>query len=105
MLGLYVLGFARGLRHGAAPEVVRPEERRSAVPPRDAALPAAHARARSRLRMYDRAKIFLRRAGTVILGVAIVLWILAHLPLHGGQDARRSRTASRARSAARSSRS
>ena len=37
------------------------------------------------LRMYDRAKIFLRRAGTVILGVAIVLWILAHLPLSGGK--------------------
>ncbi|HEX7613749.1 MAG TPA: ferrous iron transporter B [Thermoanaerobaculia bacterium] len=37
------------------------------------------------LRMYDRAKIFLRRAGTVILGVAVVLWILAHLPLSGGK--------------------
>jgi ferrous iron transport protein B len=37
------------------------------------------------LRMYDRAKIFLRRAGTVILGVAIALWILAHLPLTNGK--------------------
>ncbi|HVO50982.1 MAG TPA: ferrous iron transporter B [Thermoanaerobaculia bacterium] len=37
------------------------------------------------LRMYDRSKIFLRRAGTVILGVAIVLWVLAHLPLSAGQ--------------------
>ncbi|HEX5855960.1 MAG TPA: ferrous iron transporter B [Thermoanaerobaculia bacterium] len=37
------------------------------------------------LRMYDRAKIFLRRAGTVILGVAVVLWILAHVPLSGGK--------------------
>jgi ferrous iron transport protein B len=37
------------------------------------------------LRMFDRAKIFLRRAGTVILGVAVVLWILAHVPLSGGQ--------------------
>ena len=36
------------------------------------------------LRMYDRSKIFLRRAGTVILGVAIVLWVLAHLPLSAG---------------------
>ena len=33
----------RGLRDGAAPEVVRPEERRGAVPARDAALPAPHA--------------------------------------------------------------
>jgi ferrous iron transport protein B len=37
------------------------------------------------LRMYDRAKIFLHRAGTVILGVAIVLWVLAHLPLSAGK--------------------
>ena len=37
------------------------------------------------LRLYDRGKVFLRRAGTVILGVAIVLWILAHLPLHAGK--------------------
>lgn len=37
------------------------------------------------LRLYDRSKIFLRRAGTVILGTAVVLWILAHLPLVGGQ--------------------
>jgi ferrous iron transport protein B len=32
----------------------------------------------------DRAKVFLHRAGTVILTVAIVLWVLANLPLHHG---------------------
>ncbi len=37
------------------------------------------------LRLLDRSKIFLRRAGTVILGVAVALWILAHLPLENGQ--------------------
>jgi ferrous iron transport protein B len=37
------------------------------------------------LRLIDRGKIFLRRAGTVILAVAVVLWILAHLPLHQGK--------------------
>jgi ferrous iron transport protein B len=37
------------------------------------------------LRLYDRSKIFLRRAGTVILLVAIVLWLLLHLPLKNGQ--------------------
>ena len=37
------------------------------------------------LRLLDRAKVFLRRAGTVILAVAVVLWILAHLPLSGGK--------------------
>jgi ferrous iron transport protein B len=36
------------------------------------------------LRLVDRAKVFLHRAGTVILAVAIVLWILANLPLHNG---------------------
>ena len=37
------------------------------------------------LRLLDRAKIFLRRAGTVILAVAILLWVLAHLPLREGK--------------------
>jgi ferrous iron transport protein B len=37
------------------------------------------------LRLYDRSKVFLRRAGTVILGVAIVLWVLLHLPLQDGK--------------------
>lgn len=36
------------------------------------------------LRLLDRSKIFLRRAGTVILAVAVSLWILAHLPLVDG---------------------
>ncbi len=36
------------------------------------------------LRLVDRSKIFLRRAGTVILAVAVVLWALAHLPLRDG---------------------
>jgi ferrous iron transport protein B len=35
--------------------------------------------------LLDRAKIFLYRAGTVILVSAVVIWLLAHLPLHGGQ--------------------
>ena len=37
------------------------------------------------LRLIDRSKVFLRRAGTVILLVAIVLWVLAHLPLQHGK--------------------
>lgn len=37
------------------------------------------------LRLYDRSKIFLHRAGTVILAVAIVLWVLLHLPLKDGK--------------------
>jgi ferrous iron transport protein B len=37
------------------------------------------------LRLFDRSKIFLRRAGTVILGVSVALWIMASLPLENGQ--------------------
>jgi ferrous iron transport protein B len=37
------------------------------------------------LRLYDRAKIFLRRAGTVILAVSIGLWVLSNLPLAAGK--------------------
>lgn len=36
------------------------------------------------LRIYDRSKVFLHRAGTVILTCAVVLWVLAHLPLENG---------------------
>jgi ferrous iron transport protein B len=37
------------------------------------------------LRLVDRSKVFLRRAGTVILAVAVVIWVLANLPLAGGK--------------------
>ena len=36
------------------------------------------------LRLYDRSRVFLRRAGTIILGVAVVLWILTQVPRVGG---------------------
>jgi ferrous iron transport protein B len=36
------------------------------------------------LRLYDRARVFLYQAGTIIVSVTIVLWILGHLPLHQG---------------------
>jgi ferrous iron transport protein B len=37
------------------------------------------------LRLLDRGKVFLRRAGTVILGVTVVLWIMASVPTQNGQ--------------------
>lgn len=37
------------------------------------------------LRLLDRSRVFLRRAGTVILCVAIVLWVLSSLPRHEGK--------------------
>jgi ferrous iron transport protein B len=39
------------------------------------------------MRLIDRAKVFLRQAGTVILCVTLALWVLAHIPpvpLHNG---------------------
>jgi ferrous iron transport protein B len=36
-------------------------------------------------RLLDRAKVFLKRASTIILGTAIILWVLANLPQSGGQ--------------------
>src|SRR5271157_5419399 len=37
------------------------------------------------LRLIDRARVFLRRAGTVILLVIIVLWVLENLPMKNGR--------------------
>lgn len=37
------------------------------------------------LRLLDRAKVFLRRAGTVILLVTVVLWIMASVPTQNGR--------------------
>jgi ferrous iron transport protein B len=36
------------------------------------------------LRLLDRSAVFLRRAGTVILLVMVILWVMAHLPLIDG---------------------
>ena len=37
------------------------------------------------LRLLDRSRIFLKRAGTIILLVAMGLWVMAHLPLENGK--------------------
>jgi ferrous iron transport protein B len=37
------------------------------------------------LRLLDRASVFLRRAGTVILLVTVVLWVMEHLPYSNGK--------------------
>jgi ferrous iron transport protein B len=38
------------------------------------------------LRVVDRSRVFLTRAGTVILGVTVGLWLLCHLPLVDGRS-------------------
>jgi ferrous iron transport protein B len=37
------------------------------------------------LRLLDRSKVFMVRAGTIILAVAIVLWVLTNFPMEGGK--------------------
>jgi ferrous iron transport protein B len=37
------------------------------------------------LRLLDRSKVFVVRAGTIILAVAIVLWVLTNFPMHNGK--------------------
>jgi ferrous iron transport protein B len=37
------------------------------------------------LRLYDRGMLFLKKAGTVILGVTFLVWVFSVLPIHGGQ--------------------
>jgi ferrous iron transport protein B len=84
MLGLYLLGFLAAL--GTA-RLLKSSILKSDGSPFLLEMPP-YRRPTLRqigLRMFDRAKIFLRRAGTVILGVAVVLWILAHVPLVGGK--------------------
>jgi ferrous iron transport protein B len=83
MLGLYVIGFLAAvltakllkssvLKSGHTPFVLE-------LPPyRQPKLSSVA------LRLIDRAAIFLKRAGTVILGAAIILWLLAHFPLTDG---------------------
>jgi ferrous iron transport protein B len=84
MLGLYVLGFLAAF--GTA-RLLKSSVLKSDGSPFLLEMPP-YRRPTLRqivIRMFDRSKIFLRRAGTVILGVAIVLWVLAHLPLSAGQ--------------------
>jgi len=36
------------------------------------------------MRLYDRGMLFLKKAGTVILGVTFLVWVLSVIPVHGG---------------------
>lgn len=84
MLGLYALGFfaalitARLLKSSvlkAAPTPFVLE-----LPQYRWPLPGSLA-----LRLYDRGKLFLKKAGTIILGVTFLVWVLSVLPIHRGE--------------------
>ena len=84
MLGRYVLGFLAAF---TTARVLKSSILKSERAPFVLEMPAYRKPTLQSLglRLLDRAKIFLRRAGTVILAVAIVLWIAAHLPLDHGK--------------------
>ncbi|HEX3662348.1 MAG TPA: ferrous iron transport protein B [Acidobacteriaceae bacterium] len=79
MLSLYVLGFLAALgtawllkssilKASSAPFILELPQYR---------LPTVRSLS---LRLMDRGKVFLKQAGTVILAVTMVLWVLSHLP-------------------------
>jgi ferrous iron transport protein B len=84
MLGLYVLGFIAAVIIARLLKSTILQSRGSSfimeMPPyRWPTLQSLS------LRLLDRGKVFLKRAGTVILLVAVLLWVVAHLPLEHGK--------------------
>jgi ferrous iron transport protein B len=80
MLGLYLAGFVAAM---TTARLLKSSILRSSDAPFILELPQYRMPTlRSlTLRVLDRARIFLRNAGKVILGVTLALWVLAHLPL------------------------
>jgi ferrous iron transport protein B len=80
MLGLYVAGFVAAMTTAF---VLKSSILRSSDTPFILELPQYRMPTVRALmmRLVDRAKVFLRQAGTVILAVTLVLWVLAHLPV------------------------
>jgi ferrous iron transport protein B len=84
MLGLYLAGFVAAmttawllkssiLKSNEAPFILELPQYR---------MPTLRSLA---MRLVDRARVFLRQAGTVILSVTLALWLLAHIPPVPGQ--------------------
>jgi ferrous iron transport protein B len=84
MLSLYVLGFLAAL---ATARLLNSSVMKATPAPFILELPQYRwPTVRSlTLRLYDRGKLFIVKAGTVILGVTFLIWVLSVLPIHGGQ--------------------
>jgi ferrous iron transport protein B len=80
MLGLYVAGFVAAMTtaHLLKSSILKSSETPFILELPQYRRPTVRSLA---LRLLDRAKIFIRQAGTIILSVTIALWILAHLPI------------------------
>ncbi len=83
MLGLYVLGFLAAV---ATARLLKSSVLKSGRTPFLLEMPSYRWPTLQSLglRLLDRSKIFLYRAGTVILLVTVILWVAAHLPTHNG---------------------
>ncbi len=84
MIGLYALGFAAAIFTAA---VLKSSVLKSARTPFMLEMPPYRMPTLRSigLRLFDRAKIFLRRAGTVIMATTVILWLLASVPLQNGE--------------------
>ena len=84
LLGLYVLGFLAAV---VTARVLKSSVLKSERTPFVLEMPPYRKPTLRQvgLRLLDRSKVFLRRAGTVILAMSILLWGLAHVPLKQGK--------------------
>jgi ferrous iron transport protein B len=84
MLGLYVIGFLAAL---ITAKLLNSSVMKASHAPFILELPQYRWPTVKSLgmRLYDRAGLFLKKAGTVILGVTFLVWVLSVLPIHGGQ--------------------
>jgi ferrous iron transport protein B len=80
MLGLYLAGFVAAL---ATARLLKSSILKSSDAPFILELPQYRMPTLRSLglRLVDRARVFLRNAGKIILGVTMVLWVMAHLPV------------------------
>jgi ferrous iron transport protein B len=84
LLGLYVIGFLGAV---VTARLLKSSVLKSAQAPFLLEMPSYRWPTVQSLglRLLDRSKVFLQRAGTVILLVTVVLWVMAHLPYTGGK--------------------
>ena len=84
MLGLYVIGFLAAL---ITAKLLNSSVMKASHAPFILELPQYRWPTVTSLglRLYDRGKLFLKKAGTIILGVTFLVWVLSVLPIHGGQ--------------------
>ena len=85
MLSLYVLGFLAAI---ATAKLLKSSILKSAAVPFMLELPEYRRPTLQSvgLRLLDRSRVFLRQAGTVILAVSLLVWVLTHLPLNHGHS-------------------